>query len=59
MNKPEKIQTIFPNDLATGIYVLADDEPCGPFETEEQAQEYINDRDDHGYDVRNWYIVTK
>lgn len=33
-------------------------ELVGPFETAEEAQAYIDDRDDHGYDVSNWEIVT-
>lgn len=58
MNKSqEETRFVFSNHLATGIYVLADNKPCGPFTTKGEAQEYINDRDDHGYDVRDWEIV--
>lgn len=38
-------------------WVKTDDETVGPFETEEEAQQYIYDRDDHGYDTRSWKIL--
>lgn len=39
------------------VWVQTDDEVVGPFSTNEEAQEYIYDRDDHGYDTRTWTII--
>lgn len=38
-------------------FVVTDDETVGPFDSREEAQQYIYDRDDHGYDTRSWQIV--
>lgn len=58
MNKPEEIKNVFSNHLANGIYVLADDEPCGPFKSVEEAQKFIDDCDNHAYNVMDWEIIN-
>lgn len=40
------------------IWIDANGTLVGPFESANEAQQYIDNRDDHGYDVSNWSIVT-
>lgn len=44
-------------DITEKVWVDANGELIGPFETVEQAKEYIDDRDDHAFDVRNWRLI--
>lgn len=39
------------------FWVMADGELIGPFDTQNTAQAWIDDRDDHGYNVLDWHIV--
>lgn len=45
-------------ELTTNYWVYNETEDLvGPFKTQDEAQDYINDRDDHAFDVRDWGIV--
>lgn len=44
-------------DIIDKVWVDANGELVGPFETSEKAKEYIDDRDDHGFNVENWDLV--
>lgn len=38
-------------------FIQTDDEKVGPFDSEEDAEQYIYNCYHHGYDVSNWYII--
>ena len=45
-------------ELTTNYWVYNEiGDLVGPFKTQLEAQVYINDRDDHAFDVRDWGIV--
>lgn len=44
-------------DYLHKFWVSTDTELVGPFDTEEYAQAWIDDRDDHGYNTQWWYIT--
>lgn len=39
------------------LWIDADGEAIGPFDYIDEAEAYIDDRDDHGYDITNWTIM--
>ena len=45
-------------DITDKIWIDANGELIGPFETSDEAQEYIDDRDDHGFNVQNWNMIV-
>ena len=45
-------------DITEKVWVDANGELIGPFENQEEAQIYIDDRDDHGFNVENWNVVV-
>ena len=40
-------------DITEKFWIDANGELIGPFENQEEAQIYIDDRDDHGFNVEN------
>ena len=45
-------------DITEKVWVEANGELIGPFENQDEAQAYIDDRDDHAFDVRNWNMIV-